>query len=327
MTLTVYVSLSDYWYARPFVPSKSDLSQISLYLEKVGNPSNLEGYIRRNGSNGLPADDVAYFYYDSNYVGSAGWYPIGINATLVVGNTYWVVLKKNGDANNTYRWYYASSTTDKYATSSDGSTWTLVSNTNALSLKTYFPIRIVVRKADYNSISKYGERILMLTDETIRDMETAKMIAEAKLNYVSKPHVEIDEIEAINVYPILEPRYLVGINLPRANINDKFEIKEVKMEFEGGKPTTKIRFRLGDTVTKLFLTLAELKKILDITRVGRVGVGLLTLYRTFTDNLAISDGVSYTSWNPVNAVITDDSGNVGTGYVPARVAFCEVVPD
>jgi hypothetical protein len=73
--------------------------------------------------------------------------------------------------------------------------------------------------------------------------------------------------------------------------------------------------------------LAELKKILDITRVGRVDVGLLTLYRTFTDNLAISDGVSYTSWNPVNAVITDDSGNVGTDYVPARVAFCEVVPD
>jgi hypothetical protein len=326
MTVSGYYSFETNWYARPFVPSKSDLGQLSLYLEKIGNPSSLEGYIR-DDSNGLPYRDVAYFSFDSSYVGSAGWYPIKIGATIIVGNKYWIVLKKNGDASNTYRWYYVSSSSDSYATSADGSTWTLTSSTNGLAYKTYYGIDVVMRRADADSISKYGERVYILTDATITDMDTAKTIADSTLALLSKPHVEIDQTQAINIYSLPEPRKLVAIYLPRIDIDDKYEVKELKFDFRGGEETTEVGLRLGDTVTKLFLSLAELKKVLDATRVGKIGEGVLTLYRPYSDSVSISDSVSQTNWNPVDAVVCADDGSVPSGKVAGRVGYCEVVAD
>jgi hypothetical protein len=320
------VSLEAYWYARPFIPTKANLVQISLYLERVGAPTDLEGYVR-DDSNGLPYRDVAYFKYSSSYVENAGWYPIEVGADLVVGNQYWIVLKKNGDASNTYRWYYVSSTTDEYATSSDGETWTLTSNTNGLCYKTYYGIDVVMRKVDYDSISKYGERVHIVTDETITDMDTAKMIAEAMLAYMSKPHIELDELEALNILFLPELGSLVGVYLPRINVDDLFEVKEIKFDFPAGEEVTTIRLRLGDTVTKLFLSLAEMKKTLDITRVGKVGEGVLTVYKPFSDSISYSDNVTIDSWAPTDAVVCADDGSVPAGKVAARTGFSEVVSD
>jgi len=288
-----YVSLESYYYARPFVADRADVAQISLYLAKVGNPSDLTGYIRDN-NNGVPGKNVVSFTYDADYVGSAGWYPLKAKANLVVGDTYWIVLAKNGDANNTYRWYYKSSTADKYCYSSDGLTWNAVTNTNAFCFKTYYEAPVIVRVADSYSKQVYRTREEVITDSNITDINTAKKIAQARLDEMKDNFVELDEIVGGNVYPIPNVGELLGVNIPRLNVNDKFEIKEMNFEFKGGQEITGIKFRLGDTVTKLFLYLSNLKKTLDLNRVGKIGEGVLNLFRDMMDSVSVTDSVNTT---------------------------------
>jgi hypothetical protein len=283
-----YVNLDSNYYARPFVANRSDISQISLYIEKIGNPSNLEGVIK-DDNNGAPGRNIASFSYDSDYVKSAGWYPIKATATLVAGDTYWIVLKKNGDVNNTYRWYYASSSTDSYSYSADGTTWTRVNNTNSFSLKTYYEVPVVVRVEDNISAQKYRVREHVITDSNIKDINTAKALATAMLNQMKDVFVQLDELAGGNVYPIPETGQLLGIYVPRLNLNDRFEIKELQLEFKGGVEISNIKLRLGDTVTKLHMYLSDLKKTLDLSRVGKLAEGMLNLYRNLADSVGVSD--------------------------------------
>lgn len=119
-----------------FTPTFTVLGNIGIYIAKVGTPtSNLIVDLREDNA-GLPTGNVIRsLQVDKAVVGtSAPTLPnlLKINDELDTGRSYWVVLQKNGDASNTYKWYHNNTDNagNSVASSADDVTWSAVGSPN-----------------------------------------------------------------------------------------------------------------------------------------------------------------------------------------------------
>lgn len=97
--------------AQSFAPSlDSPITQVSLYLKKVGNPPNATVRIV-NDKNGDPdkTDITSGTLNATSVTTSYGWVDIGFssNPTLDNTKTYWIVLDAGNDSSNYWMWGYS----------------------------------------------------------------------------------------------------------------------------------------------------------------------------------------------------------------------------
>ena len=292
-----YESLHDRWLAQSFTPTRSNLEQVSLYLERVGNPTeDLTGEIRED-ANG-PAGDVVYaFTISRSYIGEAGWKPITAQANLITGRKYWIVLRKVGDAENTYRWYHDGGSTGENAYSTDGTTWTVQQDSHSFAFKTYYGLPIIYEASDDISVENYRRREVVIQDPAIRDMATARRVAKAKLEELRNVRRELPRITIAEPKAIPEPGKTVYIKMPSAGIDAEYLVKEVELRFRRG-PLPEMKLTLGERRETLEAVLAE--ALLDLRRqkVGTTGLDkktVLVLYKALSEETKLTDGVEATT--------------------------------
>ena len=105
--------------AQSFSPTiDDDLTQVSFYIRKVGNPSDATIRINKD-KNGRPGekngDVLATGSLQASLVGTSyAWIDISLssNPTLDDNKTYWIIIDTNNNVNNYYEW--ALDTTDGY---------------------------------------------------------------------------------------------------------------------------------------------------------------------------------------------------------------------
>jgi len=292
-----HTNLHDRWLAQSFTPTRSNLEQVSLYLERVGNPTeDLTGEIRED-ANG-PAGDVVYaFTISRSYIGEAGWKPITAQANLITGRKYWIVLRKVGDAENTYRWYHDGASTGENAYSMDGSTWTVQQNSHSFAFKTYYGLPIIYEASDDISVENYRRREVVIQDPAIRDMATARRVAKAKLEELRNVRRELPRITIAEPKAIPEPGKTVYIKMPSAGIDAEYLVKEVELRFRRG-PLPEMKLTLGERRETLEAVLAE--ALLDLRRqkVGTTGLDkktTLILYKALSETAKLTDEASATT--------------------------------
>jgi hypothetical protein len=297
---SAYVSLKDYWYAQSFTPDWDYLSQISLKLAKVGSPDALEGYICKDDSG--PGEVVARFSYEPSFLTTgANWRPARVSKELVRGEKYWIVLPKLGDATDTVRWYHDNGSSGEHAYSNDGDSWSVVGGSYVFAYRTYYQITVIAQAADAASKDTYhGWREVVIRDESIIDYDVAKTIAQAKLNALKDAQTVLSTINVLNPTSVPQPSKTVTLNLPDFDVNQKFELREVTLSFEGGhKKLHKMDLSLGKAAEELGKVLAATKLYLDKVALGKFGTEaeFLTLLKYQSSTLTLTDGLSGTVKN------------------------------
>lgn len=294
-TASGYATLRYYWYAQSFTPDWDYLSQISLKLKKVGSPDVLEGLICKDNSG--PGEVVARFSYEPSFLTtSASWRPARVSKELVRGEKYWIVLPKGGDDSNHIGWYHDNGSAGEHAYSADGSSWNVVTSSYVFSYRTYYQITVIAQAADSSSKDTYhGWRETVVRDESIVDYDVAKTIAQAKLNELKDAQTVLSTINVLNPVTVPQPSKTVTLNLSDFDINEKFELREVTLDFEGGHVNLhRMELALGKCAEELGKVLAATKLYLDKVALGKFGTEaeFLTLVKYQSSTLTLTDVLS-----------------------------------
>lgn len=132
-------------FAQSFVaPSSDSLAKVSIYLKKVGSPGDRSIRIVVDDF-GSPDDSelTSGMLFSSLVTGSYGWVDVIFSspASLISGNTYWIVLDAKRNGNDYWIWCKDSNNgygngVGKYSKDWDDDPWTLI--TGDLTFKTYF---------------------------------------------------------------------------------------------------------------------------------------------------------------------------------------------
>lgn len=248
--VTVAVKLTkDKWYAQSFTPEQSGLDQISLFLKRILLPPDLVCEIRTDDPGNGPAEKVATVTYALNFIGvAASWRPIYVGATLLIGEKYWIVVKKTGDAANHYEWSHDNDVLGEYADSDDGITWVIHNGGDLqFAYRTHYEVPILGSAADYASKDKYLWREIVLEDAGIMDRGLARQMAQAELERLQALSEEITNTTVVNPVAIPERGKLVTVTLPRLNLAAaQFVVKEAELNFMSGNVgTNRLILRLG----------------------------------------------------------------------------------
>jgi len=285
------LSMADYWYARPFSPTRSEFKQLSLYLEKLGSPtSDLEGEIREE-SEGLPTGDlIKEFRYSKNYLEVAAWKPISIEENLVTGKTYWIILKKVGDAENTYKWYHDGGTTGTYAYSEDGINWTKNTSTYELAYKTYYGSRIIAYAEDGVSAGNYLRRDHVVKDPSILSRQTARRIANRELERLRE---SVRDVEIpVQLDSILKVGDMVTVDVGK--LDGYYSVTDVTLEVKPHLESYAYKVRLSQRSEGLEDYLKDLSDEIRKTALGLEGIDTTTpvdWYQMLSNPLKLIDAL------------------------------------
>jgi len=290
-----YESLHDKWLAQSFVPTRSNMEQLSLLLSRVGDPEeDLFGEIRVD-EEGLPVGDVVgAFTYSSDYLSETpSMKPVSLQTVLEAGRKHWIILRRAGkDENNTYRWYHDGGTSGENAYSMDGSTWTVQQNSHTYAYKTYYGLPIIYVAEDEQAIQTYRRREIVIQDPAIRDMATARRVARAKLEELRQVRRELPRLTVLTPESLPRPGELVRIQMPSKALDAEFLVREVELAFERGPGPAKLTLTLGERRETLEALLAEALKDLQKQKIGTTGIdkkSKIILYRDLEEEFKLSE--------------------------------------
>lgn len=238
-TTTVAVKLTkDKWYAQSFTPAQPDLDQISLFLKRILLPPDLVCEIR-NDDAGLPGEKLATVTY-AFILTTASWRPIYVGTRLFIGEKYWIVVKKTGDAANHYEWSHDNGAAGEYADSDNGVDWVLHNGGDLqFAFKTHYEVPILGTKADYASKDKYLWREIVLEDAGIMDRTLARKMAQAELERLQALSEELSNTTVVDPVAIPDRGKLVTITLPKLNLTAaQYVVKEAELNFLSGQVGT-----------------------------------------------------------------------------------------
>jgi hypothetical protein len=266
--MTSAVKSSDYYYAQSFTPTRNALTQISLYLQKVGSPTgNLEGgiYADDGSSKPNPLVKIAGFGFAPESVSTtAAWVQTPCEGNPVPGVKYWVVLHKNGDAGNHYLWYHDGLASGSHCYSSDNVTWTITGSSYNLTFKTHYDVRLIITKEDASKVPSYEWRETIIREDSIVDSITANAYAAALLVRFTDETAELSDITILNPTAVpSENTYVAGV-FAAIDASGNYDVEEVSLGWNGGEVGTKhMTLAIGRHVDALPEFLAGLKKNVD----------------------------------------------------------------
>lgn len=232
----------DKWYAQSFTPEQANLDQISLFLKRILLPPDLVCEIRTDDPGNGPDEKMASVIYDLDFIGVvASWRPIYVGTRLLIGEKYWIVVQKTGDAANHYEWSHDNDTLGEYADSNDGVTWVVNDGGDLqFAFKTHYEVPILGTAADYASKDKYLWREIVLEDAGIMDRTLARQMAKAKLEELQALSEELSNTTVVDPVAIPDRGKLVTITLPKLGLAaEQYVVKEAELNFISGEVGTK----------------------------------------------------------------------------------------
>lgn len=239
-TTTVAVETTDVkWYAQSFTPEQADLGQVSLFLKRILLPPDLVCEIRNDDAG--PDEKLIAFTYDLDFIlTTASWRPIYVGTTLLIGEKYWIVVKKTGDAANHYEWSHDDGAAGEHADSEDGVTWFVRNGgREQFAFKTHYEVPILGVAADYASKDSYLWREIVLEDAGIMDRVLARKMAKAKLEELQELSQELTNTVVLNPVAIPERGQLVTVTLLKFGLTaETFVVKEAELNFVSGESGT-----------------------------------------------------------------------------------------
>jgi hypothetical protein len=275
-----FESEDTYWWAQSFTPTTPDLSQLSLYIKKVGiPPDNLIGSIREDVGGQPVGAIIKDFYFDREYVGAAaGWRPISIEEKLITGKKYWITIKKVGDVYNTYQWGKDASATGEHAYSEDGVNWTVVNSSFNFAFKTYYGRKIVAKASEASSVATYKKRETVFSDSSIRDLKTARRVAEAKLAELVATPTFLSTISVSDPTALPNPGESVNVQIPQFGVATTFRVQTITIKFPSGElGADYVEFQLGKPSEELKNVLADVIRDVKGVKVKLEGIDTSTL--------------------------------------------------
>ena len=161
------------------VSSTSVLTQASLYLKEVGSPSSnitVDIVKDKNGSPSTSASDIvsSATISSSLITSNFDWVDVALspNPSLIVGNTYWLVL--NGSTNSSSNYYVIGANLDTSYASGTAKTGQLGSTWNNTGYDAYFRIYL---GGFFGSISGEGQYNTLSVGSVSTDMAWAHSIS------------------------------------------------------------------------------------------------------------------------------------------------------
>ncbi len=155
------------WYGIPFVPTKQNISKFALRMAKTGNPSSGEArfFIVNQAAAGVPDMNSiigeATLSQDElrGLEGSFAWKEIALteNVSIIVGTTYYIVVKIYGNATDTFVISYDQAGSSSYEDSADGSSWTNRA-TSTMAHRTYYSEPVTITFEDVRTRRKFRYR-------------------------------------------------------------------------------------------------------------------------------------------------------------------------
>ncbi len=237
-TAASYVALDTKHRAASFTPKERSLMKIDLYLEKIGSPSSdLVGRIVEDVPGfGPTGTRIAGLMFRRDDVSAAGWYSALLDEVLRTEKKHWIIVDKNGDASNTFRWSHDNGATGENAESTDGSTWTVNANSFKFAFKSYYGEPVIEAAVHSPNLRTYKERADVVVDRSISDKDTAKRLALSKLTEESKVWKTVSIPVDLSSLPL--PGRRVVVNYPALNLSsERLVTRKVSVGFEKGRST------------------------------------------------------------------------------------------
>ncbi|MEM2211545.1 MAG: hypothetical protein QXK35_07085 [Nitrososphaerales archaeon] len=260
-----YVSMHDRDVAVKFTPTKIKARYLELYLEKVGNPpGRLSGVLVEDKDNSPTGPEVAYFGFSKESISSAKWYACLLQANLDTSKSYWLILRKIGDANNTYRWYHNNTTNDTHAERTNGSWVVYNGNSWRPSFKFYGGGPVLAKAVDPVGIQKYGYREEIVTREDILRVSDARRIAYEILAEKSKVKFELQKLRVRGLSKLPQVGKLVDLRIPQLDFDSKVLIEDVELSFTpGNECVEEVLLTVGEDPESLAQTLQNIEEKLE----------------------------------------------------------------
>lgn len=174
-TTSSSTALDANWLAQKFTPVFRNLDKVSVYVSRTASTPTEDFILQIVEDNaGNPTGSTLRtvfkdnsFLNDTTTSASERWFSIG--EELDTSKSYWIVLRKTGDATHTYKWHRDAGSSSTNAYSSDGTSWTVQSSSYSFAFRTYTstPVLTVHTIGTYTSSSKmFKEDVIRKSDIT-----------------------------------------------------------------------------------------------------------------------------------------------------------------
>lgn len=170
------------YLAMKFTPHYRKCDVIQLLLSKLGSPAIGVTFELIEDRGGQPVGDVIRTLTKevAAISGSATWINFTIGDELNTAKDYWIVLRKNGDASNTFKWHRDSTASYTNAYSADGVTWTVQNSSYGYAFRQYtsIPVLTVMQNLSSATDKHFVEEIFKQAD--IKDQQTMDKLLQAE---------------------------------------------------------------------------------------------------------------------------------------------------
>jgi len=302
-----------------FKPTQPNLSQIAIKVEKVGSPEDSLVVEIREDLDGQPKGaTLKAINYPPTYVGAKDFYKAVVDLEVDTERYYWIVLRKVGDAANTYRWYRDNESSGSHAVSSDGVTWTVTNNSWRFLFQTYYGTPVIAEASDYPSITEYGLREDVYQDHSIVSFETAQQVAEGLVKKLKSP------LELVRLKVTTDHDYYVGqivaLDYPGLT-SGNFVVTKVIAPLKPGKQSHSLEIVLvsqsgSPSPGSLESLVAEILSEIRREKIRQAGVMTTTVVDTIkslSDSFSLSESLTATQ---------QDSGTFKVGSAKVGFATC-----
>jgi hypothetical protein len=225
------------WRAIQFTPTAPRLNAISLVLSRTGTlTSDIQGEIRLDKSNQPTGEVIGTFEIFKDLVGTSATTINRVNISMTdkrlqVDKPHWIILKKQGDASNHFKWHHDSGTTGRNAFSSAGSSWTVQSSSYTLTHRTYWSRRILFEASSSVSIQKYGVTEDVVDAPWIQEYQDMDKLLTSILKYSSHQKVLFEPRRVYAPTTPIVAHKLIRIKDTVSGIDMDAEVKSVHYHF------------------------------------------------------------------------------------------------
>lgn len=230
-------ALDSNYYAVKFTPTKQNIESISVYVGKVGLPTSDLLLDLVYDLSGVPnGDTIRNLYINKDSVPASGgaWCTATVGDQLIIGSPFWIILRKQGTASNTYKWYKSGATVAT-ASSTDGVTWT--PGTQGYAFKTYTssPLYMTLPNAvtTNQAANDYCESVIR--KPFVRDRQTMTWFMGVESNYLFR-YKEIFSCRVFAPDVLLQNAQRVRIRkqLSKYKFDANYVISGIEYNFQGG---------------------------------------------------------------------------------------------
>ncbi len=220
-----------------FTPTAPRLNALSLILSRTGTLANdIQGEIRLDRSNAPTGEVIGTFEIFKDLVNAMATTINRVNISmndkrLQVDKPYWIILKKQGDASNHFKWHHDNGTTGRNAFAA-ASSWTVQSNSYTPTHRTYWSRRILFEASSSVSIQKYGVTEDVVDAPWILEYQDMDKLLTSILKYSSQQKVLFEPRRIFAPTTPIVAHKLVRLKDTLSGIDMDAEVKSVRYHFK-----------------------------------------------------------------------------------------------